>query len=353
MSFLIEVAWKGLFDNETNNYLGNYIVQRASAAAGPFITIAEVSNYNAYLDASLSPTTTYYYRVIAKNADGYSVPSAVIAATTTASPCSATGTITREYWAGLPTTAHGVASIPVTTAPSTVTQLTSLESSSNQGNNYGERVRGYICAPASGSYTFWLASDNEGELWLSPDDQPAHKARIAFVSSYTASREWNKFPSQRSVTITLEEGKKYYVEVLHKEGSASDNLAVGWRIPFMADNAEPVVIPGSYLSPYTTSSARQALSEIHAELPLAPASLYPNPSSDQATIEVTARESDLLNIQLYNLQGQPVQPIFNGLVEAGSVHQKAVNTHSLTPGLYLVRIANGKYHESLKLQVTK
>ncbi|MEL6650459.1 MAG: PA14 domain-containing protein, partial [Bacteroidota bacterium] len=43
----------------------------------------------------------------------------------------------------------------------------------NSGNTYGARVRGYICPPTTGNYSFWIASDDKGELWLSTDDNPA------------------------------------------------------------------------------------------------------------------------------------------------------------------------------------
>jgi ELWxxDGT repeat protein len=67
-------------------------------------------------------------------------------------PCSASGTILRELWTNV--TGGTVATIPVTKTPNSTSQLTSLESPTNSGDYYGQRVRGYICAPSSGSYVF-------------------------------------------------------------------------------------------------------------------------------------------------------------------------------------------------------
>jgi hypothetical protein len=43
----------------------------------------------------------------------------------------------------------------------------------------GARLRGYVTAPATGDYTFYIAADDRGELWLSSDDNPANKRMIA------------------------------------------------------------------------------------------------------------------------------------------------------------------------------
>jgi len=47
----------------------------------------------------------------------------------------------------------------------------------------------------------------------------------------TGVRDWFRYSTQRSRPIQLEAGRRYYVEALHKEDSASDHLAVAWQIP--------------------------------------------------------------------------------------------------------------------------
>jgi len=132
--------------------------------------------------------------------------------------------------------------------PSASGTYTIFEIPGNSGNNFGMKVFGYICPPATGSYVFWIASDESAELWLSTTINPANKVKIAYNTTATKSRQWNKSATQKSVTISLLAGQKYYIEALMKEGSGSDNLAVGWAKPGQSVSAPSEVIPGTYLS---------------------------------------------------------------------------------------------------------
>jgi endoglucanase len=158
------------------------------------------------------------------------------------------GTILREFW--LNVTGNTISSLTSNAnypnSPSGSEQLTSFEGPTNSAENYGARIRGYVHPPISGAYTFWLASDDAGDLLLSTNDNPANATRIAFVDSWTNSREWSKMPSQRSAAINLVAGQRYYIEVLHKEAMGGDNVAVAWQGPGIAQ----AVIPGNFLSPF-------------------------------------------------------------------------------------------------------
>jgi hypothetical protein len=155
--------------------------------------------------------------------------------------------VLREIWTNVPY--KDVASIPVNQAPDGVTELSIFEDPSNAGDNYGTRVRGYLCVPATGAYTFWISSNDESELWLSTDANPSNKRKIAFITGYTNPREWTKYASQQSSPVQLIQGERYYIEALHKEGVGSDHMAVGWMLP---DGSLERPIPGSRLSPSET-----------------------------------------------------------------------------------------------------
>src|ERR1039458_8177289 len=162
------------------------------------------------------------------------------------------GAIFRQYWTGISGTAVSdlTANANYPNNPSGSDQLATLEAPTDWADNYGTRVRGYITAPNTGSFVFWIASDDSSGLWLSTNNAPSNISRIAYVSGWTSSREWNKYGSQKSAPISLIAGQKYYIEALQKEGAGGDHLAVGWAKPGQSTVVPSEVIPGSVLSPW-------------------------------------------------------------------------------------------------------
>jgi hypothetical protein len=166
----------------------------------------------------------------------------------TVKPASVTGRINREWWLGVAgnTVADLTKSPKFAGKPSGAEFMSNLETPLSFANDYGQRIYGYLHPPVSGEYRFWIAADDAAELWLSPDDNPANKQKIALVSAWTASRQWDKYGEQQSAPIKLAAGKRYYLEILHKDADQKDNLAVALQIP----GGERVVVAGQYLSPF-------------------------------------------------------------------------------------------------------
>ncbi|HWV98127.1 MAG TPA: DUF1800 family protein [Candidatus Acidoferrum sp.] len=160
--------------------------------------------------------------------------------------------VTREVWAGAPGT--NVADIPLGTPATSTNFLGTLEGITGFGSNYGERIRGYLTAPVTGNYYFWIAGSDSAELWISNDGDPVNKVRRALVSpaNSTAPRQWYMQPSQRSGWLSLAAGQRYYLEILHKAGaSAGDNWSVGWiQDPTGTNATASGVVPGYLLSKY-------------------------------------------------------------------------------------------------------
>ena len=201
-------------------------------------TILTSSNYT---DNSVSNGITYYY--IVRAVDIYSNESANSGEVSAAT---GTGAILCEWWTGISGTAvSNLTSNVKYPANSTGRKLlTKLEGSTNWADNYGTRIRGYLIPPADGNYIFWIASDDNGQLWLSTDDDPCHAVLIAYVNDWTDSRQWTKYTSQTSTPKSLLAGHKYYIEVLQKEGGGGDNIAVAWQGPGISQQ----VVDGLYLS---------------------------------------------------------------------------------------------------------
>lgn len=125
--------------------------------------------------------------------------------------------------------------------------IANFEGPTDWADNYGTRIRGYVHPPATGAYVFWISSDDQGELWLSTDEDPKNKTRIGFVPDFTAPREFTKHASQMSKPIDLKAGRRYYIEALQKEGGGGDNLCVKWKLP---SGQEEAPIPGIRLSAF-------------------------------------------------------------------------------------------------------
>ncbi len=143
---------------------------------------------------------------------------------------------------------------PNNPAPGYTKIYTNFETESNTGlNNYGQRLRAFIIPPTNGAYTFWIASDDSSQLLLSTDENPSNSAAIAWVNAWTNPREWTKEPNQKSAAITLEAGRRYYIEALMQQGGGGDDLAVRWQLPGGAFE-EPLTATspaGSHLIPCT------------------------------------------------------------------------------------------------------
>ncbi|MCX5644095.1 MAG: PA14 domain-containing protein [Phycisphaerae bacterium] len=124
---------------------------------------------------------------------------------------------------------------------------TVFESPVNRADNFGMRAQALLTPPADGDYTFYIATDDAGELWLSTDDKPANAKKIAFVAGWAGADDWqnaNEKNNQKSAPITLKGAQNYYIMGLEKEGGGGDNLDVGWTGPVIGNTI--TAIAGKY-----------------------------------------------------------------------------------------------------------
>jgi transglutaminase/protease-like cytokinesis protein 3 len=321
--------------NATNNVL----VWSSSNTA-----IATV-NSNGLISGVSAGTVT----ITASSTDGSS-NSATCSVTVNIPVCSAAGNITYQVWnniGGSTLISSLTGNINYPNNPTTTTLITSMEGVTNQANEYGSRIVGYLCAPETGSYTFWMTSDNQGELWLSTNDQPANVQKIAYVDVSTLPRAWNSYSSQKSAPVNLVKGQSYYIEALMKEAYGGDCLAVGWLKPGQTGTVPSEVIPGSVLSPLgsikakevTNSNFEQATTDIKLEI-------YPNPLTNNE-----------LNIIIVNLFSKATLKIFtiSGVEYFSKEIQESelikIDRSIFVGGIYIVKVFNDNFVKSTKLIV--
>ncbi len=134
--------------------------------------------------------------------------------------------------------------------------LTSFDSGEYLGENYVGRIHGWLHPSKSGDYTFWIASDDDSELFLSTDERPVNMERIAYVKSYTSPYEWYDPGElyQQSVPTPLVAGRKYYIMAHWQEQGGGDHCMVAWQGPDQPlapiGGSADAIIPGSRLSPF-------------------------------------------------------------------------------------------------------
>lgn len=238
------------WNNNSEEDLYGYHVYRSTTSGTAYTKITSFPVLDSdYIDTTAIGGNTYFYVVTA--VDSSSNESEVSNEAPVSVPDLGMGTVLRQWWMDISGTSVSnlTSNVNYPDNPSGSERITSLEGPTGTGpsgwsDNYGTRIRGYLHPPSSGSYTFWIAGDDNCQLWLSTDGNPAHASLIASVPGWTNSHEWDKYTEQESSTISLTAEQKYYIEVLHKEGTGGDNVAVAWSGPGITQQ----VIDGTYLS---------------------------------------------------------------------------------------------------------
>ncbi len=217
-----------------------------------------IANANAQTYTVSSPAAgdagKYDVQISAPGPDGNPVTVTSSAATVTISTptvATVTGQVKYEYFPGFARTdVEAGTAVSGGTGPAGSDgngYISIAESGTNFADNYANRISGYFVAPSTADYVFYIACDDDGDLFLSTDSTPANKKLIAQESGWSGVRVYNavgggsniadKRSDQSTVTqwpggntIHLTQGSKYYFEAIHHEGGGGDNLAVTYRL---------------------------------------------------------------------------------------------------------------------------
>lgn len=332
-------------DGGTNGIINNYEVYVSNDPAnwGTAVATGTFPSTTVEKTVSFTAKTGRYVRLRALSSNSTPFVSAAEIGLTgcpLVTSCSATGNILREQWSNQGNVT--LSTFDYTQAPTVISQPNIFEGPTDIGESYVSRMRGYICAPQTGNYTFWIASDDDSDLYLSTDDNPSNKVRIAYIANnYAGVREWTTHASQQSTPVALVAGKRYYIEAVHKEGGGGDNLAVGWQLP---DATFERPIPGNRLSPATVLQlyvSNQAKTKVNDGI-----SVFPTLVKRGQPIRVTAGNADKLTVKIFNMEGKMI--ITQHLPSSGSLP-----TDRLIPGIYIYNIRSEKQIINGKIMVTE
>ena len=207
------------------------------------------SGSTAFDPGPLELEKTYYWRV--DEFDGFGTHRGDVWSFTTTLP--GLGKAIAQRWENIPTTdINTLKDNPNFPNNPTVTEeVTKFSWDGPDTDDYGGRIEGWLYVPFTGDYTFWLNTDDQGELWLSTDDDSSNVVLIAQESSYSSLNAWASGEEQ-SDPIPLVAGEKYYIMALWKEGGGGDHCQVAWQGPGIPDRT---IIAGTYLAPFEPLSA--------------------------------------------------------------------------------------------------
>jgi hypothetical protein len=199
-----------------------------------------------YTPGTLELEKTYYWRV--DEFDGRMTYTGDVWSFTTT--LNGLGTVVIDMWEGISGSTldllQNSPSYPDNPTWSDV--LTEFSTADSIGDNYGARIHGWLYVPMTGDYTFWFSSADQGELWLSTDDDPAN---VQLLASEPVWGSYDTF-SRKSDPVPLIGGDRYYIMAIWKEGTDWDHCQAAWRGPGIR---EQQIIQGNYLSPYEPVNA--------------------------------------------------------------------------------------------------
>ncbi|MCU4164436.1 PA14 domain-containing protein [Carboxylicivirga caseinilyticus] len=176
-------------------------------------------------------------------------------------------------------------------------------------DNFSVRWTGYIEPRYSGTYTFYIDSDNGRRLW---------------VNNQLVIDKWiGDWGTVYTGTIYLQEMTKYDIKLEYFEETGGANIKFYWS----SSKEVKEIVPQS-----------QLYSELPTEISNKPTTglkIYPNPVSNTLFIDALNEPTQL---EIYNLQGCKV------LQSLG----KSINTESLAKGMYFLMIHSDEVPQTFK-----
>jgi len=136
--------------------------------------------------------------------------------------------------------------------PALVRAISAFDAPFNFAENFASRVSGLFVPPVTGNYVFFIAADDDADLYLGTNASPASKRLIAQQEGWAGRNNWIShgggggplaWSQRRSDTwspdggmtmpynagIPLVAGQKYWIEAVHREGDGGDNLGVYFK----------------------------------------------------------------------------------------------------------------------------
>ncbi|MHC1765301.1 MAG: LamG-like jellyroll fold domain-containing protein [Verrucomicrobiia bacterium] len=245
----VNLKWDAATDNSSTVF---YEVEADGQSVGKVLAPA-------YVASGLLPKTAHTYRVRAWDDSANSSAWTASVSVTTVDQTASNGYLKFEYWTGMESgTAVDLLTwwIAEGHGPNLISYTPTFDSRpvfpDDSHEQYGARISGWLTPLESGDYTFFLRSDDASELWLSTTDKESDLVKIAeqtgCCNNFTEP-DGTGGPAYTSLPINLTATKKYFVQLLYKEGGGGDYGQVAWRKAGDSTAAGALTpIPSVYLS---------------------------------------------------------------------------------------------------------
>ncbi len=204
---------------------------------------------------------------------------------------------------------------------------------------YLARITGWITPTESGSYYFFLGSDDAGRLYLSTNETPPNPETDtpiciemdccgAFMEPDSGDAATTAEP------IALVAGRRYAILALLKEGGGGDHLEVAWRKSTDTTAAASLPrIPGQFLSAYVDPNAEIQFTKAPTDI----AATLPTPVVTFATADFTKTDGG------YTVENTETAPPGPWTHDAGNGQWSADGGESACSGPYNSRLKSPSY----------
>ncbi len=141
-----------------------------------------------------------------------------------------------------------VRTVDLSGPPDATSRIESSQNVFDTCDECGHSISGYVVVATTGTYRFFISSDDEGTLRLSTSGDPATATRVAWLTNFTERSNWTADASQATAPVDLVAGQIVWLEAFNRDRGGPDHLQVGWSRVDVDPATDPALIPPEELS---------------------------------------------------------------------------------------------------------
>ena len=95
--------------------------------------------------------------------------------------------------------------------------------------------------------------------------------------------------------------------------------------------------------------------DVYVEMPnaIALSNVYPNPFSAKGTIDVTAAQTQPIEIKVFDMVGRVVSVVHQGILDANMPYQFSIDAKNLSAGTYLINVKGNQFVQTRLFTIVK